>query len=170
MYFLVCFIFIFFVSFVNASNVLMYDAYGYYNYEKVYNINENRKYIIYSNQAVVLTDLGITGDSNCHGIQEFENGKSLDANVMCHYRERNGDEAFLHFKTVSGQEDVRTNSFKIISGTGRWKHILGIKCIGATARISEFKNGYRNAAFEWKGKCIIPDKKYIKFKNYKKSN
>ena len=126
-------------------------------------LNKDRKYIIYSNQGVVLTDLGITGESNCHGIQEFDKGKSIEANVMCNYRERNGDTAYLHFKNIEGEEDVRTNGFTIISGTGRWQFLIGQKCIGAIARISDFKEGTKNAAFEWKGKCNIPDDKYFKF-------
>ena len=73
------------------------------------------KYIVYSNQGVVLTDLGITGESNRHGTQEFDKGKSIEANVMCNYRERNGDIcAYLHFKKFEGEEDVRTNGFTIL--------------------------------------------------------
>ncbi len=151
-----------------ASNTLMFDTYGFYNYEKVYAISGDRKYIVYSNQGVVLTDLGITGETTCNGIQEFEKGKSLEANVMCYYRERNGDTAYLHFKNSEGEEDIRTNGFTIISGTGRWQFLIGQKCIGATARISGFKEGTKNASFEWKGKCKIPDNKYKKFKNYEK--
>ena len=56
---------------------------------------------------------------------------------MCYYRERNGDKAYLHFKNLEGEEDVRTNGFTIISGTGRWKFLIGQECIGATARISD---------------------------------
>lgn len=152
-----------------ASNTLLFDTYGFYNYEKVYDISKDRKYIVYSNQGVVLTDLGITGESNCHGIQEFEKGKGIEANVMCRYRERNGDTAYLHFKNFEGEEDIRTNGFTVLSGTGRWQFLIGQKCIGATARISNFKEGTKNAAFEWKGKCNIPDDKYSKFKNYKKN-
>ena len=88
---------------------------------------------------------------------------------MCNYREKNGDTAYLHFKNFEGEEDVRTNGFTIISGTGRWQFLIGQKCIGAIARISDFKEGTRNAAFEWKGKCNIPDDKYFKFKDYKKN-
>ena len=95
--------------------------------------------------------------------------KSTEANVMYHYRERNGDTAYLHFKNFEGEEDVRTNGFTIISGTGRWQFLISQKCIGAIARISDFKVGSKNAAFEWKGKCNIPDGKYSKFKNYKKN-
>ena len=68
-----------------------------------------------------------------------------------------------------GEEEARTNGFNILSGTGRWKFLIGQKCIGATARISDFKEGTKNAAFEWKGKCNIPDDKYFKFKDYKKN-
>ena len=151
-----------------ASNTLIFDTYGFYNYEKVYSVSEDRKYIVYSNKGIVLTDLGITGETNCNGVQEYEKGQSLDINVMCHYKERNGDKAYLHFKSMVGEEDIRTNAFTIISGTGRWQFLIGQKCIGATAKISDFKEGTKNAAFEWKGKCKIPYNKYNKFKNYKK--
>ena len=58
-----------------ASNTLLFDTYDFYSYEKVYEISKDRKYIVYSNQGAVLKDLGITGESNCHGIQEFEKEK-----------------------------------------------------------------------------------------------
>ena len=60
-----------------ASKTLLFDTYGFYNYEKVYSLSGDKKYIVYSNQGVVLTDLGITGETNCNGVQEFEKGKSL---------------------------------------------------------------------------------------------
>ena len=60
-----------------ASKTLLFDTYGFYNYEKVYSLSGERKYIVYSNQGVGLTDLGITGETNCNGVQEFEKGKSL---------------------------------------------------------------------------------------------
>ena len=72
-------------------------------------------------------------------------------------------------KNIDGEEEARTNGFNILSGTGRWKFLIGQKCIGATARISDFKEGTKNAAFEWKGKCNIPDDKYFRFKEYKKN-
>ena len=118
---------------------------------------------------MVLTDLGITCETNCNEVQEFEKGKSLEQNIMCLYRERNGDTAYFHLKNINGEEDARTNVFTILSGTGRWKFLIGQKCIGATAKISDFKEGTNNAAFEWKGKCKIPDSKYKRFKNYKEN-
>ena len=163
-------IILFFIFFKTvASKILLFDTYGFYNYEKVYSLAGERKYIVYSNQGVVLTDLGITGETNCNGVQEFGKGKSLEQNIMCLYRERNGDTAYFHFKNIDGEEDARTNGFTILSGTGRWKFLIGQKCIGATAKISDFKEGTNNAAFEWKGKCKIPDSKYKRFKNYKEN-
>ena len=70
-----------------ASKTLLFDTYGFYNYEKVYSLSGDRKYIVYSNHGVVLTDLGITGETDCHGVQDFEKGKSLEQNIMCLYRE-----------------------------------------------------------------------------------
>ena len=54
----------------------------------------------------------------------------------------------------------------MLSATGRWKFLIGQKCISATEKISDFKEGTNNAAFEWKGNCKIPDSKYKRFKNY----
>ena len=62
-----------------------------------------------------------------------------------------------------------TQEFTYVAGEGRWKELVGQKCIGATARISDFKEGTNNAAFEWKGKCKIPDSEYKRFKNYKEN-
>ena len=59
-----------------ASKTLLFDTYGFYNYEKVYSLLEDRKYIVYSNQGVVLTDLGITSETNCN---EFKSLKKVKA-------------------------------------------------------------------------------------------
>ena len=137
-----------------ASNTLLFDTYGFYNYEKVYDISKDRKYIVYSNQGVVLTDLGITGESNCYGKQEFEKGKGIEANVMCKYRERNGDTAYLHFKNFEGEKMLELMAYHFI-WTGRWQFLIGQKCIGAIARISDFKEGQRMLPLNGKENVIF---------------
>ena len=59
-----------------ASKTLLFDTYGFYNYEKVYSLSGDRKYIVYSNQGVVLTDLGITGETDCHGFKSLKKVKA----------------------------------------------------------------------------------------------
>ena len=77
-------IILFFILFkIASSKTILFDTYGFYNYEKVYSLLGDRKYIVYSNLGVVLTDLVITGETNCNGVQEFEKGKILEQNIMC---------------------------------------------------------------------------------------
>ena len=72
-------IILFFIFFKTAaSKTLLFDTYGFYNYEKVYSLSGDRKYIVYSNHGVVLTDLGITGETDCHGVQDFEKPQEGD--------------------------------------------------------------------------------------------
>ena len=61
---------------IAASKTLLFDTYGFYNYEKVYSLSGDRKYIVYSNQGVVLTDLGITGETDCHGFKSLKKVKA----------------------------------------------------------------------------------------------
>ena len=66
----------------------------------------------------------------------------------------------------------RVITFTTLEGsTGRWKELIGFKCIGATSIIDQKKledNNYEGK-YVWSGKCDVPDEVLERLKNYKKS-
>ena len=78
----------FIVSRVFAAE-LLYDVYGIQKFT-TFELGENRKFLTYNNESIVLSNLGVNGVNECRGIVEVINGKS-SSNVMCRYVEENGD-------------------------------------------------------------------------------
>ena len=69
---------------------------------------------------------------------------------------------------AKGVGHFSVNSFVFVSGEGRWAELVGQKCIGAFSEITSFEENMKNATFEWKGKCELPNKTLERVKNYKK--
>ena len=160
----------FFSSLVSAA-VINFEAFGI-SKSKVYNLSENRMYIGYSNEGIFTTDMGVRGEGECQGIVEIS-GKKTVSNVMCKYKDQDGDIFFGHFKAIS-ESDINTQgtqSFSIEEGTGKWKELVGEKCIGATSSIStkDLGEGNFKGKIMWAGKCNISDVTLERVKNYKKA-
>ena len=64
--------------------------------------------------------------------------------------------------------DAAVENFTIVSGSGRWKEVVGVKCIGAYSQIAPFEIGtLENATAMCKGKCDVADKTLDRLINYK---
>ena len=61
---------------------------------------------------------------------------------MCELAEINGDTAFMHFKQISRAVIAaeRTQQFVFVAGTGRWKELVGQKCISAYSPVVSKKS------------------------------
>ena len=148
------------LSFKSFSAQISIEAYGIDEYFS-YDINKERKFITYSNKGLYMTDIGVTGIIECRGIIEVINS-STSSNIMCNYAEENGDNFFAQFFVQRGTSgDATVQSFEFVSASGRWKEMLGKKCIGAYTAMQKKR-------FMWQGKCNISDKTLEKVKNYKK--
>ena len=136
------------------------EAYGideYFNYD----LGKERQFLTYSNEGLYMTDIGISGIIECKGIIEVIN-RNTSSNIMCKYTEENGDNFFAQFFVQRGTSgDAAVQSFEFVSATGRWKEMLGKKCLGAYTSMQQKR-------FMWKGKCNITDKTLEKVKNYNK--
>ena len=164
------FLFTFLTSLINSAEFRM-DAYGY-DKSKLYTLSENNIYVDYSNDAIVLTSTGISGTAICDGVIEIVNDRST-SNIMCELTEKNGDTAFMHFKQKSGAAIATegTQQFTFVAGTGRWKELVGQKCISANSpvvsnKVSEDKYEGR---YIWTGKCNVTDATLERVVNYKKT-
>ncbi len=136
------------------------EAYGideYFNYD----LGKERQFLTYSNEGLYMTDIGISGIIECKGIIEVIN-RNTSSNIMCKYTEENGDNFFAQFFVQRGTSgDATVQSFEFVSATGRWKEMLGKKCLGAYTSMQQKR-------FMWQGKCNITDKTLEKVKNYNK--
>ena len=160
-------IIIFLITSKVFSAELTWDAYGYYRFDKIFDISEKRKFYTLKNKSVVLTNAGINGKSECGGHMSLLNGVDSGTYFICKMEDSNGDFNYAEFNTTRGESDSGIHSFTIISGTGRWEELVGQKCSGAYSQITGF-NKQMEASYFWKGKCNIPDKKYERFINFKK--
>ena len=157
---LIVFFFTILLAGKSFSAQISIEAYGideYFNYD----LGKERQFLTYSNEGLYMTDIGISGIIECKGIIEVIN-RSTSSNIMCKYTEENGDNFFAQFFVQRGKSgDATVQSFEFVSATGRWKEMLGKKCIGAYTSMQQKR-------FMWQGKCNITDKTLEKVKNYNK--
>ena len=66
-----------------------------------------------NNDTVVLTNIGVTGKSNCTGVTDIKNDNTIFSNIMCKYTEVNGDTNFNQFTTDRGTASSGVNSFVV---------------------------------------------------------
>ena len=151
------------------SAELKFEAYGYGKSE-VYNLSEENVFVHYTNKFIFTTDVGVRGEGNCKGIVEVLKGKTT-SNIVCKAKEKNGDSHFTQFKATPDSAFTTEGKqvFTYVAGEGRWKELVGQKCIGATSQITfNAESGTFEDTYMWAGKCNIPDASYERFVNYQK--
>ena len=158
------------ISTLVSSAIIKWEAFAI-SQSNTYNLSDSRMYSSYSNEGIFLTDMGVRGDVECQGIVEID-VKKTSSNVMCKFIDQDGDIFFGHFKATS-DADINTQgtqSFSIEEGTGKWKELVGEKCIGATSSIStkDLGEGNFTGKIMWAGKCNISDATLERVKNFKK--
>ena len=152
-------LFIFSTSLISAE--LKFEAYGYGKSE-IYNLSEENIFVHYTNKYIFTTDVGIRGEGTCKGIVEVLIGQTT-SNVVCKGKEQNGDIHFAQFKATPDSAFTTEGKqvFTFVTGEGRWKELIGSKCIGATSQITfNAESGTFEDTYMWVGKCNIPDASY----------
>ena len=159
-----------FSSLLNSAE-LKFEAYGYSSSE-IINISDQHIFYHYSDRFIFTTNKGISGDGNCRGIVEVVKGKQ-SSNLVCKAREKNGDTHHTQFKAIANYDSSTqgTQTFTYLSGEGRWKELVGEKCIGASSSLNSkiVGNERYEETYMWVGKCNIPNVSLERFTNYKKS-
>ena len=164
-------LFSFFIIFTKlvCSGTLKMESAGYFQ-NKFYTLVPEKSYFaVVSNKNIVSFDIGVYGSSECNGVIDSINGVS-SYNLLCKLTEKNGDISYSQFKKTV-EIGNRVITFTTLEGsTGRWKELIGYKCIGASSIIDEKKledNNYEGK-FIWSGKCDVPDEVLERVKNFKK--
>ena len=157
-------------SFLLNSAELKFEAYGYSSSE-ILNISDQHIFYHYSDRFIFTTNAGISGEGNCKGIVEIVNGQQ-SSNLVCKSRDENGDTNHTQFKAIANYDSSTqgTQTFTYLAGEGRWKELVGQKCIGASSNINSkiVGNETYEETYMFAGKCNIPDASLERFINYKK--
>ena len=57
-------------------------------------------------------------------------------------------------------QSASTSEYTFLSGSGPWKELVGVKCLGALIQLGEEN-------YIWRGKCNVSDNTFDRFINYK---
>ena len=114
------------------------------------------------------TSFGNNEKSECKGTERHVNNSITQQFFMCEDKDTLGEKVILEFNSGKGTVDDAVWNFTIVYGSGRWKKVVGVKCIGAYSQITPFEKGtLENVTAMWKGKCDIADKTLDRLINYK---
>ena len=98
------------------SAELLYDVYGIHKFT-TFELGEDRKFLTYNNESIVLSNLGVNGVNECRGIIEMIKGQST-SNIMCKYIEENGDINYTQFYNQRGDAaEFGVQKFEFVFGT-----------------------------------------------------
>ena len=106
---------------------------------KIYKIDENNFFRIYSSSGVFKTSNNIYGNTECDGTTEIYNKKTL-FNIICELREGENISHYIfkNNKTTKGTEKEVSTKVVFVGGTGSWKRLIGTNC---TLAYIEFDEG-----------------------------
>ena len=151
------------------SGELLWNAYGHYEFDKVFNLSENKQIYFFNNRLVTTTSIGHNSSGGCKGHILYENNVDKGGFFVCESIDTDGEKFFTEFSATRGEKEAYgLQKFKIIAGTGKWEELIGQSCIGAWSQIRPLDKELKNASFLWNGKCEVPDKTLNRVKNYKK--
>ena len=151
------------IELINSATIKM-EAYGS-NKSKIFKVTDKRTFMHTSAKGIVTYEPNVRAVFDCVGILEIKDGKTT-SNTMCKVTEDNGD---IHFAQFNAKERF-ISTFTYISGEGRWKEMIGKKCIGASSIMlpKEIEENLVESQFMWTGKCELPEENLNRFINYKK--
>ena len=156
------------ISMNALSSQLLFDFYAFYNWNKVVDINKDRRFVIFDTKGMGETSIGVAVTGGCDGFLEYFRQEIDKSYYICKVEEGNGDASFFEMITERGEAGSGITPFKFIEGTGRWKELVGLGCMGAFSMIKGFNENMKNASIIFKAKCDLPDSTLERFKNYNK--
>ena len=149
-------LFFFLLSFNAISGQIIFDFYGFLNWNKIVDINKDRRFVVFNTNGIGTSNIGVQMTGGCDGFLEYFKEAIDKSYYICKLEEGNGDSTFFQMKTRTGEADAGITPFTIIEGTGAFSMIKG------------FDENMKNASIVFKAKCEIPNaslerlKKYIK--------
>ena len=125
-----------------------------------YQIDPNYNFMTIKNTWTMTTNTPYVGYGNCSGTIKTKSKKQV-YDLVCHGKFKEGE--FFAAFDYSAKGDVQsasTSEYTFLSGSGPWKELVGVKCLGALIQLGEEN-------YIWRGKCNVSDNTFDRFINYK---
>ena len=158
--FLVISINVFFSSLNLKSAELIFEVGGKFHVTHFYQIDPNYNFMTIKNTWTMTTNTPYVGYGNCSGTIKTKSQKQV-YDLVCHGKFKEGE--FFAAFDYSAKGDVQsasTSEYTFLSGSGPWKELVGVKCLGALIQLGEEN-------YIWRGKCNVSDNTFDRFINYK---
>ena len=150
----------FFTSLNLKSAELIFEVGGKFHVTHFYQINPNYNFMTIKNTWTMTTNTPYVGYGNCSGTIKTKSQKQV-YDLVCHGKFKEGE--FFAAFDYSAKGDVQsasTSEYTFLSGSGPWKELIGVKCLGALIQLGEEN-------YIWRGKCNVSDDTFDRFINYK---
>ena len=150
----------FFTSLNFKSAELIFEVGGKFHVTHFYQIDPNYNFMTIKNTWTMTTNTPYVGYGNCSGTIKTKSQKQV-YDLVCHGKFKEGE--FFAAFDYSAKGDVQsasTSEYTFLSGSGPWKELVGVKCLGALIQLGEEN-------YIWRGKCNVSDNTFDRFINYK---
>ena len=158
--------YLFLLSFIVLSPIsfaaqLIMNVGGTYKYHGSYHVDKENLFITYQNFWTMTTNTPYVGYGNCSGTIKTKSQIQV-YDLVCHGKFKEGEFfAAFDYSSKGDVQSASTSEYTFLSGSGPWKELVGIKCLGALIQLGEEN-------YIWRGKCNVTDETFDKFINYKK--
>ena len=158
--FLVISINVFFSSLNLKSAELIFEVGGKFHVTHFYQIDPNYNFMTIKNTWTMTTNTPYVGYGNCSGTIKTKSQKQV-YDLVCHGKFKEGEfYAAFDYSAKGDVQSASTSEYTFLSGSGPWKELVGVKCLGALIQLGEEN-------YIWRGKCNVSDNTFNRFINYK---
>ena len=151
---------LFFTSlYLNAAE-LIFEVGGKFHVTHFYQIDPNYNFMTIKNTWTMTTNTPYVGYGNCSGTIKTKSQKQV-YDLVCHGKFKEGEfYAAFDYSAKGDVQSASTSEYTFLSGSGPWKELVGVKCLGALIQLGEEN-------YIWRGKCNVSDNTFNRFINYK---
>ena len=157
---LLTFVYLGLINFVHSAE-LTFEVGGKFQVTHFYQISPDYSFMTVKNNWTMTTNTPQIAYGNCSGIIKTKLKEQV-YDLMCNgkHKEHQFFAAF-DYQAFGDVLSASTSEFTWISGTGPWKELVGVKCLGALVQLGE-------EHYIWKGKCNVSKGAFDRFSNYTK--
>ena len=150
----------FFTSLNLKSAELIFEVGGKFHVTHFYQIDPNYNFMTIKNTWTMTTNTPYVGYGNCSGTIKTKSQKQV-YDLVCHGKFKEGEfYAAFDYSAKGDVQSASTSEYTFLSGSGPWKELVGVKCLGALIQLGEEN-------YIWRGKCNVSDNTFDRFINYK---
>ena len=151
---------LFFTSLHLNAAELIFEVGGKFHVTHFYQIDSNYNFMTIKNTWTMTTNTPYVGYGNCSGTIKTKSQKQV-YDLVCHGKFKEGEfYAAFDYSAKGDVQSASTSEYTFLSGSGPWKELVGVKCLGALIQLGEEN-------YIWRGKCNVSDNTFDRFINYK---